>query len=142
MIELYASANGDRWLLHCGADDVPVVRHVPNVASGGKPTDASVADFLAAAHATPQGEALLASIAKLAGCAAGGQSSTERATVNHPTVESLLLAAARVRTFANERHLTNASGFFFRACRAAISGNQPARSPRCGERTLSGPARN
>ncbi|WP_408146866.1 S1 family peptidase [Caballeronia glebae] len=113
MIEIYASANGDRWLLHRGSDGVPAVRHVPNVASGGKPTDASVADFLASAHATPQGEALLASIANLAGCAAGGQSSTVRATVNQPTVESLLLAAVRVRTFANERHLTNASGFFF-----------------------------
>lgn len=113
LIELYVSANGDRWLLLRGADDVPVVRHVPNVASGGKATDASVADFLASAHATPQGEALLASIGNLTGCAAGGQSSTVRATVKQPTVEGLLLAAVRVRTFANERHLTNASGFFF-----------------------------
>ncbi|WP_370653516.1 serine protease [Caballeronia sp. Lep1P3] len=113
MIELYVSANGDRWLLLRGADDVPVVRHVPNLASGGNPSDTSVADFLASAHATPQGEALLASIANRASCAVGEQSSTVRTTVNQPTVESLLLAAARVRTFANERHLTNASGFFF-----------------------------
>ncbi|KXU82839.1 hypothetical protein CR51_42555 [Caballeronia megalochromosomata] len=30
-----------------------------------------------------------------------------------PTVETLLLTAVRVRTFAQTRHLTNASGFFF-----------------------------
>ena len=113
VMELYASENGDRWLLQRGADDVPVVRHVPNVASGGKPTDASVADFLAAAHATPQAEALLASIAVLADCAVGRQFSAVRSTVNQPVVDGLLLGAVRVRTFANERHLTNASGFFF-----------------------------
>ncbi|SAK83634.1 hypothetical protein AWB77_04308 [Caballeronia fortuita] len=113
VFEFYASANGDRWLLHRGADDVTMVRHVPNIASGGKPTDTSVGDFLASAHATPQGEALLASVENLAGCAVGGQPSTVRATINRPTVEGLLLAAVRVRTFANERHLTNASGFFF-----------------------------
>ncbi|AQH05192.1 hypothetical protein A9R05_40040 (plasmid) [Burkholderia sp. KK1] len=111
VIELYASANGDRWFLHRGADGVPVVRHVPNVASGGKPSDASVADFLASAYATPQGEALTASIADLAGCAVGRQFSAVRVTANQPVADGLLLAAARVRTFANERHLTNASGF-------------------------------
>ncbi|BBU32394.1 hypothetical protein BTHE68_61280 (plasmid) [Burkholderia sp. THE68] len=34
-------------------------------------------------------------------------------TARKPTVEALLLTAVRVRTFAQTRHLTNASGFFF-----------------------------
>ncbi|WP_309767102.1 serine protease [Caballeronia sp. LZ016] len=114
MTELYVSANGDRWLMHCGRDGVPVVRHVPSVSSGGEPTDASVEDFLLSARATPQGEALLASMAKLASRSAREPFATVGTTVHQPTVDSLLLAAARVRTFANERHLTNASGFFFR----------------------------
>nr|WP_244193288.1 serine protease [Paraburkholderia eburnea] len=33
--------------------------------------------------------------------------------VPQPAAEALLLSAARVRTFAQQRHLTNASGFFF-----------------------------
>ncbi|WP_175946348.1 hypothetical protein [Caballeronia sp. BCC1704] len=71
VVKLDVSAYGNGWFVHCGADDVPVVRHVPNIAVGGKPIDAWVVDFLASAHSTPQGEALLASIANLAGQAVG-----------------------------------------------------------------------
>ncbi|WP_045462865.1 hypothetical protein [Caballeronia cordobensis] len=45
-VELYASPGGERWLLHIGADERPVVRHVPNAASGGNASEMSVADFL------------------------------------------------------------------------------------------------
>ncbi|BAO92845.1 uncharacterized protein BRPE67_ECDS03480 (plasmid) [Caballeronia cordobensis] len=113
LIELYVSPNGDRWFLYSGAGDQPVVRHVPNAASGEAPTDASVPNFLSSAHATPQGGALLTWMASLAGSTASGQSSVEPVAVDRPLVEGLLLAALRVRTFTNERHLTNASGFFF-----------------------------
>jgi hypothetical protein len=45
--ELYHSANGDRWQL---AYDVAVgrvfVRHEPNPASGGKPSDIDIGAFL------------------------------------------------------------------------------------------------
>lgn len=34
-------------------------------------------------------------------------------TRRHPMIESILLTAARISTFDQQRHLTNASGFFF-----------------------------
>jgi hypothetical protein len=107
-MELYVSPNGDRWYLHIDGDAPPVVRHVPNLASGGLPSEQPVPDFLAANRATPQGEALLRSIGTLA-----DSPDKQNAAPSRPIVEGLLLAAVRVRTFADARHLTNASGFFF-----------------------------
>lgn len=56
---LYASANGDRWLLLWHAQGgTPVVRHVANAASGGHVTDASVPAFLQRDCDSPQRQAL------------------------------------------------------------------------------------
>ncbi|WP_308196622.1 MULTISPECIES: serine protease [Caballeronia] len=113
-IELYASPNGDRWLLRIGADEQPVVRHVPNLASGGAASDIAVARFLALEPATPQRDAMLQLIKQLVPNCPDScrRSSVERGTLR-PAAEALLLTAARIRTFAQDLHLTNASGFFF-----------------------------
>ncbi|WP_309899767.1 serine protease [Caballeronia sp. LZ035] len=112
-IEIYTSPNGDRWSLNGGAGDEAVVRHVPNVASGGCSSDTLISEFLSSTQATPQGEALLGMLAEFASRSARKQSYGARPSVDLPAVEGLLLAAVRVRTFAEEHHLTNASGFFF-----------------------------
>jgi hypothetical protein len=58
-ILVHASSNGDRWYLV--RDDAEPermrVRHVPNAASGGRPTTVDVKEFLAEGHG-PQHEAL------------------------------------------------------------------------------------
>jgi hypothetical protein len=57
--ELYHSPNGDRWYLvredHSGR---PIVRHEPNVPSGGATSLISVRDFLARGHGPEQQELL------------------------------------------------------------------------------------
>jgi hypothetical protein len=46
-IPLYASSNGDRWLLARDADTEEVfVQHEPNQSSGGRPTKFGIATFL------------------------------------------------------------------------------------------------
>jgi hypothetical protein len=56
---IYASPNGDRWLML--RDDETgryVVRHEPNLASGGQATEVDGPAFLDRNGATPQGQAL------------------------------------------------------------------------------------
>lgn len=114
-IEPYASSDGDRWLLGLGADELPVVHHVPNAASGGRPSELSVATFLSCGHAAPQHHALLHLIGQIVRDREHSRlSSTQtRAVASRPAADSLLLTGVRVRTFAHADHLTNASGFFF-----------------------------
>ena len=121
-IELYCSPNGDKWLFCDGASKTAIVRHVPNAASGGAVTDVAVEAFLAAGKAGPTGpqydalEVLLTRrAASHAECDTVPSSATAHAAciVHKPAAEALLLSAARVRTFLQLRHMTNASGFFF-----------------------------
>ena len=51
--EIYRSANGDRWAL-IGEDGRQLVRHEPNLASGGQATETSVDDFLKRTGASPE----------------------------------------------------------------------------------------
>jgi hypothetical protein len=62
--QLYVSSNGDHW--DCGRDEHGklVIRHTPNIASGGKPHIISLAKFLDADHYGPEHEALIASVLK------------------------------------------------------------------------------
>jgi hypothetical protein len=64
--ELYHSANGDRWYL---ADDSAVgrvfVRHEPNVASGGRPSDIEIGTFLSRGGQGPEKQELLRLIGTL-----------------------------------------------------------------------------
>lgn len=128
IIEIYCSPNGDRWLLCDGANEVAVIRHVPNAASGGIVTDVPVEAFLAAGRAGqsgPQYESLREFLAGAESCDARYDTVPSLSPTNvaaivpqipqvpQPAAEALLLSAARVRTFAQQRHLTNASGFFF-----------------------------
>ena len=115
LVELYVSPNGDRWLLVAAANDHPVVRHVPSTASGGRSSDLSLSAFLSADGATPQQDALLRLISRLALPLASACSTVpvDVPALHRPTADDLLLTAARVRTFASAQHLTNASGFFF-----------------------------
>ena len=65
---LYASSNGDRWVLTVDSQTGhPLVRHDPNVASGGKPRLMSVGTFLSSDGRGPEHQALLELIASLAG---------------------------------------------------------------------------
>jgi len=109
--EFYRSSNGDSWLLFDGAR--AVVRHVPNAASGGSVSDKPVAEFLSEndrQNQGPQHEALRDFLAR---STASSNVPSESDAARGPTVETLLLTAVRVRTFAQTHHLTNASGFFF-----------------------------
>src|SRR6201996_3104671 len=109
-IELYCSPNGDKWLFCNGTSSLPVVRHIPNAASGGAASDLPVAAFLSAGQSGqwgPQHSALRKFLDQTMSGAAPGD------LARRPAVEALLLTAARVRTFSQLGHLTNASGFFF-----------------------------
>lgn len=56
---LYASANGDRWLLLPHEAGEPLtVRHIANLPSGGRITDRSVPAFLEQDRGSPQEQAL------------------------------------------------------------------------------------
>ena len=121
-IELYCSPNGDKWLFCDGASKTAVIRHVPNAASGGAVTDVAVEAFLAAGKSGPKGPQYDA-LEELLTRAPSGHARRDTvpssppantAGIAHkPAAEALLLSAARVRTFAQLRHMTNASGFFF-----------------------------
>lgn len=123
-LEFHRSSNGDRWLLCCSEHMAPVVRHVPNAASGGAVSELAVGTFLSSKRSGPEHEALLELIARLippgrtAQPGSGPVASSPDLAV-HPEshgqadADALLLAVTRVCTFAQERRLTNASGFFF-----------------------------
>jgi hypothetical protein len=55
--EVYRSANGDRWLL---IRERNVVRHEPNLASGGHVTETDLAEFLERMGSSPENQALRA----------------------------------------------------------------------------------
>ncbi len=64
--ELYHSSNGDRWLLVRDSDTGRVyVRHEPNAASGGKPSDIEIGAFLARGGKGPEHQELLRLIGTL-----------------------------------------------------------------------------
>jgi hypothetical protein len=54
----YSSENGDDWLLVNGDSKDALVRHRPNVSSGGQSRAVALGDFLARERNTPQGQAL------------------------------------------------------------------------------------
>ena len=64
--ELYRSANGDRWSLVRDAESGRViVRHEPNLSSGGRPSDVEVGDFLVRGGPGPEKQELLRLIGTL-----------------------------------------------------------------------------
>ncbi len=64
--ELYSSANGDKWLLAREHDSGRVlVRHIPNIPSGGTPTDIEIGAFLCERSYGPQHMELLRLIGTL-----------------------------------------------------------------------------
>ena len=66
--ELYASSNGDRWLLarEPGSGRV-FVRHEPNLASGGRAAEFEIGEFLTRGGQGPEHQALLRLIGTLVG---------------------------------------------------------------------------
>jgi hypothetical protein len=102
---------------------ISVCRHVASASSGGSISDLPIAAFLSACRLGlgPQHDALQDLLAHAppndtpdpaapASCLPTANTSNP---IPKPAAEALLLTAARVRTFAQQRHLTNASGFFF-----------------------------
>jgi hypothetical protein len=66
--QLYASPNGDCWYLALYPDTGRVfVQHVPNVPSGGQPSNIELADFLARSGNSPEQQALIRLIGTLVG---------------------------------------------------------------------------
>ena len=58
--DFYRSENGDRWqLIVDDQAEAMVVRHEPNLSSGGKTTDTDLATFLERSGDSPQRRALL-----------------------------------------------------------------------------------
>jgi hypothetical protein len=57
--DFYRSSNGDRWqLLRDTASGHRVVRHEPNLASGGQVTETAVEEFLDRTGSSPENMAL------------------------------------------------------------------------------------
>lgn len=68
----YSSSNGDRWLLvRNNATGDHLVRHEPNLASGGLFSDTAVPEFLSRNGISPQAEALQTLLARLGAAATG-----------------------------------------------------------------------
>jgi hypothetical protein len=64
--DFYRSSNGDRWqLLRDSETGRQVVRHEPNLASGGKVTEVDVEEFLDRTGSSPENLALRSLIEKL-----------------------------------------------------------------------------
>ena len=64
--EFYRSSNGDRWqLVRDTATLRQVVRHEPNLASGGKITEVDVGEFLDRTGSSPENLALRMLLEKL-----------------------------------------------------------------------------
>lgn len=124
-LEFHRSSNGDRWLLCRGAHKATVVRHVPNAASAGTESELAVAAFLSSERYGPERNALVDLLSELilpGRDPVQPHDAPEEAPLcpaqpleSHPpeAADALLLAVTRVCTFAQERRLTNASGFFF-----------------------------
>ena len=56
----YTSSNGDRWLVvRVGERDAIFVRHEPNQASGGQPSEVDIETFVARGPDSPEGKALI-----------------------------------------------------------------------------------
>jgi hypothetical protein len=65
-LELYQSANGDRWcLVHDSAGGRVFVRHEPNLASGGRISDIDISAFLGQGGQGPEKQELLRLIGTL-----------------------------------------------------------------------------
>ena len=63
--DFYRSSNGDRWrLVRDTASGREVVRHEPNLSSGGNVTEHSVQEFLDRTGASPENLALRALLEK------------------------------------------------------------------------------
>jgi hypothetical protein len=61
----YSSSNGDRWqVVHDDAMGDYLIRHEPNLSSGGKVSDVTVSEFLSRSGRSPQAEALRAVLAR------------------------------------------------------------------------------
>ena len=56
-VVFYSSENGDQWLI-VGGGGGSIVRHRPNVSSGGQSRDLDLREFLSREANTPQGRAL------------------------------------------------------------------------------------
>jgi hypothetical protein len=66
--DFYRSSNGDRWqLLRDTASGRRVVRHEPNLASGGQVTETGVDEYLARTGSSPENLALRALLEKHGG---------------------------------------------------------------------------
>jgi hypothetical protein len=66
--QLYASPNGDRWYLARYPESGRVfVQHVPNVPSGGQPSNIELGDFLSRGGNAPEHQALVRLIGTLVG---------------------------------------------------------------------------
>jgi hypothetical protein len=64
--DFYRSSNGDRWQLLRDPDSGrQIVRHEPNLASGGKVTEIDVEEFLARTGTSPENRALRELLDKL-----------------------------------------------------------------------------
>ena len=63
--ELYGSSNGDRWYLARDEDGRVFIRHVPNAASGGRPTHIEIGTFLSRGGQGPEHQELLRLIGTL-----------------------------------------------------------------------------
>jgi hypothetical protein len=56
----YTSSNGDRWLVvRVGERGEIFVRHEPNGASGGQPSEVDIETFMARGPGSPEGKALI-----------------------------------------------------------------------------------
>ena len=65
--KVYSSSTGDRWdLLLSGASEATLVRHTPNLSSGGKVRETSVEEFLSTDGHGPEHDALRALLRHLA----------------------------------------------------------------------------
>ena len=67
--ELYASPNGDRWILCRSLAGQLVVSHRPNLASGGRASEIDVDVFLSQGGQGPEHQALTAALARIANAA-------------------------------------------------------------------------
>jgi len=77
MRPLYESPNGDRWfLVYSPQAQTAYVHHVPNEASGGKPSNIELAAFLAGEGNAPEKQALMRLI--------GGQAEAENEPQDEP----------------------------------------------------------
>lgn len=63
--EIYASSNGDRWLLAKDEGGSAAVRHVPNPSSGGKASEIELGAFLSRDRGSAQHQALVRLIGTL-----------------------------------------------------------------------------